>query len=204
MQRSGFKTSLLLLLLLPLVTKSLAACCCCCCCFPTAATSSRSWYLRSWQNWTPKKNSHPKAKRKKRKKHKKERKQASKKNSTVRRKKKHNTKEFTKMSHKMHKLQDDKTTVPLYFNSKIPFFFFFFFFCLFQNGSGSKQNGTLRFRFFEEKKIRLERVRFGSKQNKLELRLWFWIRLLKTNSVPVPVLEIRPGCSEKTAPELVV
>ncbi len=28
---------------------------------------------------------------------------------------------------------------------KIPFFFFFF--CLLQNGSGSKQNGTLRFRF---------------------------------------------------------
>ncbi len=71
------------------------------------------------------------------------------------------------MSHKMHKLQDDKTTVPLYFNSKIPFFFFFF--RLFQNGSGSKQNGTLRFRFrfFEEKKIRLERVRFGSKQKQI-------------------------------------
>jgi hypothetical protein len=25
----------------------------------------------------------------------------------------------------------------------------------------------------------------------LELKVWFWIRLLKTNSVPVPVLEIR-------------
>jgi DNA polymerase III alpha subunit len=70
-------------------------------------------------------------------------KQASK-NSTVRRKKKYKTKpktkEFTKMSHKMHKLQDDKTTVPLYFNSKIPFFFF----CrLLQNGSGSG-SGSLK------------------------------------------------------------
>jgi hypothetical protein len=80
-----------------------------------------------------------------------------KKTSTVSKKgkKKHKTKpktkEFTKMSHKMHKLQDDKTTVPLYFNSKIPFFFFFS--CLLQNGSGSKQNGTLRFRirFFKRK-----------------------------------------------------
>jgi hypothetical protein len=33
---------------------------------------------------------------------------------------------------------------------------------------------------FEEKQIRLERVRFGSNQNKLELRVSFWIRLLKT------------------------
>jgi hypothetical protein len=73
-----------------------------------------------------------------------ERKQSKAKQSKA--KKKTETKEFTKMSHKMHKLQDDKTTVPLYFNSKIPFFFFFF--CLLQNGSGSKQNGTLRFRFF--------------------------------------------------------
>jgi len=69
------------------------------------------------------------------------------KQSKAKRKKKQKTKpktkEFTKMSHKLHKFQDDKTTVPLYFNSKIRFFFF----CLLQNGSGSKQNGTLRFRF---------------------------------------------------------
>jgi hypothetical protein len=42
------------------------------------------------------------------------------------------------------------------------------------SGSGSGSGS------FDEKKIRLERVRFGSNQNKLELRVSFWIRLLKT------------------------